>query len=248
MKLSEKGFGIEMEITAKIATLKIPVYEESISYHPRSFAEGKKITGKDGLRAVYLLAKYYFMDLHYGPVDKFIRYIRKRKALEKLTLLPNQTILDVGCGRQAFLGWEIKNKIKKYIGLDLTVPNVTVGNLTLVKTDIFSLKQKLSGQKCDTIVGLAIIEHLENPEKFLKDCYFLLKKSGNLVLTTPPPYTDFLLKLLAKIGVIDKKEIDDHKTYFTVDTLAEVAKNIGFTIESKEKFLFGLNTILVARK
>jgi len=58
--LSENGFGIEIELTAKISKLKIPIHEVSISYSPRSFEEGKKIRAKDGIRALWLIIKFYF--------------------------------------------------------------------------------------------------------------------------------------------------------------------------------------------
>lgn len=60
LSLTEKGFGIETELIAKIALLKLPVTEVSISYKPRSFKEGKKIRAKDGIRAVYLLFFFRF--------------------------------------------------------------------------------------------------------------------------------------------------------------------------------------------
>lgn len=59
IKLREKRFGIEPEITAKIAKIKgICIYEVGISYYGRTYAEGKKITWKDGVRALYCILKY----------------------------------------------------------------------------------------------------------------------------------------------------------------------------------------------
>lgn len=57
--LEEKRFGFEPEITAKIAKLTgIRIYEVGISYRGRSYAEGKKINWKDGVRALYAIIKY----------------------------------------------------------------------------------------------------------------------------------------------------------------------------------------------
>ena len=56
--LNEKGFGIEPEITAKIAKTKCRVYEVGISYFGRSYDEGKKINWKDGLKAIFIIVKY----------------------------------------------------------------------------------------------------------------------------------------------------------------------------------------------
>ena len=56
--LEEDRFGIEPEMTAKIAALGVRVYEVPISYHGRTYAEGKKIGLKDAFRAVYCIVRY----------------------------------------------------------------------------------------------------------------------------------------------------------------------------------------------
>lgn len=56
--LEEDRFGFEPEITVKIAKRQLRVYEVGISYWGRTYAEGKKIGWKDGLRALWCLAKY----------------------------------------------------------------------------------------------------------------------------------------------------------------------------------------------
>lgn len=59
IELQEKRFGFEPEVTAKIARIKnIRIYEVSISYYGRTYAEGKKINWKDGFRAIYCILKY----------------------------------------------------------------------------------------------------------------------------------------------------------------------------------------------
>ena len=58
IKIEQKGFGIEPEITAKIAKKKCRIYEVGISYYGRSYNEGKKINWKDGLKAIYFILRY----------------------------------------------------------------------------------------------------------------------------------------------------------------------------------------------
>jgi len=59
LKLKERRFGFEPEVTAKISRLKdIRIYEVGISYYGRSYNEGKKINWKDGIRAIYCILKY----------------------------------------------------------------------------------------------------------------------------------------------------------------------------------------------
>lgn len=56
--IKEKRFGFEPEITAKVARLNCRIYEVGISYSGRSYKEGKKITWKDGVRALWCILKY----------------------------------------------------------------------------------------------------------------------------------------------------------------------------------------------
>lgn len=58
INLKEKGFGIEPEITAKIAKTKCRVYEVGISYFGRTYGEGKKINWKDGFEALFKIIQY----------------------------------------------------------------------------------------------------------------------------------------------------------------------------------------------
>jgi glycosyltransferase involved in cell wall biosynthesis len=58
IEIEENRFGFEPEITAKIAKLRCRLYEVPISYFGRDYSEGKKITWKDGVSALYCILKY----------------------------------------------------------------------------------------------------------------------------------------------------------------------------------------------
>ena len=58
ISLQENRFGFEPEVTAKIAKKKLRIFEVGISYHGRTYAEGKKINWKDGFAAIYCILKY----------------------------------------------------------------------------------------------------------------------------------------------------------------------------------------------
>ena len=58
LELSQNGFEFCTELTAKLAALGTPIFEVPISYHPRTYADGKKIRVKDGARLAYSLFRY----------------------------------------------------------------------------------------------------------------------------------------------------------------------------------------------
>jgi glycosyltransferase involved in cell wall biosynthesis len=62
LDLRSERFGIEPEITAKIARRGLRVYETSITYHGRNYAEGKKITWRDGLVAIAAIVRFGLFD------------------------------------------------------------------------------------------------------------------------------------------------------------------------------------------
>jgi len=62
IRLRENRFGFEPEFTAKVARARCRIYEVPISYSGRDYSEGKKITWKDGIAAIYFILKYRFFD------------------------------------------------------------------------------------------------------------------------------------------------------------------------------------------
>jgi hypothetical protein len=58
IRIEENRFGFEPEITAKVARKNVRIYEVAISYHGRTYAEGKKIGWKDGISAIRCILKY----------------------------------------------------------------------------------------------------------------------------------------------------------------------------------------------
>jgi hypothetical protein len=57
LELRENGFGIEPEITGRICRQRLRIYELPIAYYGRTYAEGKKITWKDGFKAIWVLVR-----------------------------------------------------------------------------------------------------------------------------------------------------------------------------------------------
>lgn len=62
LHLKAERFGVEPELAVKVAKLGCRVYEVPIAYHGRTYAEGKKITWKDGIAALYYIARFRLFD------------------------------------------------------------------------------------------------------------------------------------------------------------------------------------------
>lgn len=62
LRLKSNRFGIEPELTVKVAKLGCRIYEVPIAYHGRTYAEGKKIGWKDGIAALYYILRFRLFD------------------------------------------------------------------------------------------------------------------------------------------------------------------------------------------
>lgn len=246
IELTEDGFGIEAEISAKVARLGVPIIEVPIRYTPRKFSDGKKIRTRDGIRQIGVLIRYGMFDLQFGLLDRLIRFARTSQ-LRKM-IHPGDTLVDFGCGRQAYIGWKYRTVVDRYIGLDRTIPQLSIENLSFFNCRIDELPQHLPSGSISTIIALALIEHLDDPQPFLSVCLRLLKKGGQLILTTPPPRAKPILELIAALHLIDKREIDDHKHYFSPQELMGILAESGFSEIRTTALLGGWNRAYTARK
>lgn len=96
IQIEEDQFGFEPEVVAKIAQKRLRVYEAGISYRGRTYAEGKKISMKDGWWALYCILKY---NLHTVPIPiQFIFYIFIGGLSAIVNLLCFLGLLRVGVG------------------------------------------------------------------------------------------------------------------------------------------------------
>lgn len=85
IQIQENRFGFEPEIVAKVAHMRLRVYETGISYYGRTYAEGKKIGFRDGLRALYCICHYnahkapwpmqFFLYLFIGGISAVVNYL-----------------------------------------------------------------------------------------------------------------------------------------------------------------------------
>ena len=92
IKLNSNRFGIEPEITAKVARRGYRIYEVPISYYGREYWEGKKINWKDGFSAIWTILKY-------GLFDDTASEPPTYKTLRRLDSLKRYNQLDLGAPR-----------------------------------------------------------------------------------------------------------------------------------------------------
>ncbi len=176
------------------------------------------------------------------PVFRFLRIRETSRFVDA-----GSRVCDIGCGKNYIFLKAIKKKVKNGIGLDKEVEDKEEGNIRLISADIEG-RMPVINMKFNHVTMLAVFEHMKNPEKVLENCYGMLEGGGTLIITTPSIKSRKKLELLARIGLISRKEIFDHKHYFTYDELYGVLEKSGFEIIKMKTFEFGNNILAVGRK
>lgn len=177
-------------------------------------------------------------------LDRFLSDLRANKAIEYVP--ENSVVCDLGCGEGKLLR-KIKDKNKKLIGIDIRTRNRNEGGIKFMNHDLNN-DLPLENDSVDCILSLAILEHLYDYNKNLKECYRVLKDKGILILTTPAPNSKWIIEFLGKLNLLDNELIREHKNYFNIKELEKILVGHGFSQIDSKKFEFGFNNLVVAKK
>jgi len=95
----------------------------------------------------------------------------------------------------------------------------------------------------DSIVILAVIEHIEFDEVFriFEKFKKILNKGGRIFLTTPTKISKPVLEAWAFLGIIDKQNIEEHKHYWSKKEIYDLAEKTGFVVKKFQRFQIGFN-------
>jgi glycosyltransferase involved in cell wall biosynthesis len=198
--LHSDRFGIEPELTTKLAQWNIRLYEVPISYHGRSVAEGKKIGWKDAVSAVWTLVKYRFIDDRFTTHDGYyvLQSMRRARGLNRWILgqfrqYIGQRVLEAGCGIGNFT--ELLLDRERLVCVDndplyVEMADWRLGHLENVRTVKRDLSEPsayadLKAERVDTIVCLNVLEHLAPDEQVLRAYYDLLEPGGHAIILVP---------------------------------------------------------------
>lgn len=155
-------------------------------------------------------------------LDKIIARVRVAKVQKLIN--SEIKLLDLGCGYNGDLINTLSSK-QNAVGMDLSV-NPKMKNLKSGRVD---RKLPFNDASFDVVTALAIIEHVDDPGTMLDEVFRVLKKGGKVVITTPSLMGKLPLEIMARLGLISKTEIDDHKRYYTKNTLYQALVDAGFT-------------------
>lgn len=174
-----------------------------------------------------------------GMLSPLLRRLRFNVARPYL----KRTILDVGCGAGTLAG-EVSSV--HYYGVEVDGLSLDKA-IKMYPMHKFSKSLPDSTEKFDTIISLAVIEHVDSPELFMLDLSKRLKneESARIVITTPHPSMDWIHDVGASIGLFSKHANEEHEELLDRVKLESVGAKAGLHLVLYKRFLFGANQLAV---
>ncbi len=234
-------FGFEPEIVMKSAKRKLRIYEVPISYHGRTYEEGKKIGWRDGLKALGVILKFWLIDDLYA-----VRY--GRGVLNNLTGTPQylswlariirphigDTVLEVGAGIGNISGRLMSRRLLYVAGEKdplhlhalrnrfLRTPNVVVQQIDPERPEDFSQMEGCF----DTVVCLNVLEYVDHDGETVGSLHSVLKDGGVLVVLVP--------RGPGLYGSLDRRL--GHRRRYGVEQMRRLLESQGFDVERVTSF------------
>jgi 2-polyprenyl-3-methyl-5-hydroxy-6-metoxy-1,4-benzoquinol methylase len=186
----------------------------------------------------------------YGLLEPFLAHQRARQANKLIKPSIRQgRILDIGCGSDPYFLAHTLFKEKFAIEqLPVSDPKQDISWFTLDLNDNPNLP--FEDGFFNVVTMLAVVEHL-NPKMMVDlfmECRRVLTPNGMVVLTTPSAWSNRLLRIMARLRLVSKEEIDDHVYGYTLPLIGWYFGAAGFEMEKVNfgYFEFGFNMWAVA--
>ena len=233
-------FGIEPELTVKFARRNARIFETPITYHGRTYEEGKKIGAKDALEALWVILRSRFTSsLYVNPGHSTLDALSFAPRFNRWmadTILPyvGASVLEIGAGmgnmsrhlsphRKVYVATDVSDEYTEHLQhMFRHRPSFCVHKLDATNADDF---RAFEG-RMDTVVCLNVIEHIADDAATLKSIRTLLKPGGRLIVLVPNDPKAY--------GTIDK-EIGHYRRY-TPEHLKALVTDAGYEMEELLKF------------
>jgi SAM-dependent methyltransferase len=238
--IRSERFGIEPEITIKLTQRQARIYEVPISYHGRTYDEGKKIGPKDAVEALFVMLKTRLSRDIYtnaGPetLDALAAAPRfNRWMADTIAPFVGSAVMEIGAGIGNLTRFLVPRRMR-YVATDIDPehlarltgrfqhrPNVEIRFADLAKPECF---EEFEGQM-DSVVCLNVLEHIEEDITGLENIRTVLRPGGKAIILVPQGQEIY--------GTID--EALGHCRRYSEAELTEKMERAGLPVEKMIKF------------
>jgi glycosyltransferase involved in cell wall biosynthesis len=238
--LESSTFDVEPELAIKLAKRGSRIFEVPISYSGRTYREGKKISWKDGVRALWAIFHYAMSSRIYAEDEQGAAILERLNRAPRFTrwmadvIRPymGKRVLEIGAGignmsvhlmpREIYWATDVNSQYLEYLWtLCTTRPYMRVARTDAENAETFPV-----GQSFDTVICLNVVEHIQDDAGALRNVWNILDNGGRAIVLVP-----YGPKLY---GSLD--EVLGHFRRYTQEQLVEVAERAGFRLEKVLKF------------
>jgi len=239
--IRSKGFGIEPELTAKFAKRKLRIFEVPISYHGRTYHEGKKITWHDGWEALWTILKYWVIDDmfegdygHKDLIDMEAAPKYTEWTLQRTRPYVGDQLLEIGSG----IGNNVRILMQytDVIATEIDPVYLEVLRNAYLNTPGVDVREWDANQppppdlpQPDSILCSNVLEHIEDDRQVVRNADHALKPGGRMIFIVPRGQ-NLYSSLDSAIG---------HYRRYDKDQLCGLFEELGYQTEE----LFTLNKI-----
>lgn len=175
----------------------------------------------------------------------------KRQRIGRVRPFIRGDVLEIGCKDGATL--DLGCPIGRYVGVDIDRDSLALARARHPSREFVSKNVEFEPlgyvDAFDTILLIALVEHVLNQRSLLEQCRVALRMGGQLVLTTPTSFgNDFVHRWGARLGLFHKSVHDNHVVIYNKTRLRAAAAMTGLAVVSHRKFQFGCNQIALLQK
>ena len=163
----------------------------------------------------------------------------RKKRIEAVYPHIQGQVLDFGCGVGTLAD---TCDCSAYLGIDSDKESINLAR-RIYPDYHFDYNLPENGE-FDTILGLAVIEHITEPVILLKKLKMMLKPEGRIVLTTPHPSFRWIDDFGSKIGLLSPDK-EEHEQFIGYRYMYELTVKAGLVIREHRRFLLGANQLFV---
>ena len=239
LRLTSDRFGLEPEITARLAHAGARIYEVPISYRGRTYLEGKSIGWRDGVEALWLIFKFKFLDPRAttNPGHLTLESLGTTPGVSKWMLsnfeeFLGDRVLEAGCGSGNLTAHLIDRTRLAVVDIDpahLQSIERRFGhleNVEIFRGDLENLDFYEGLDVYDSVLCVNVLEHLDKPEIALEGFKRILAPDGHALILVPAHQWLFS----------DTDIALEHRQRFTTETVREMLDSMGFEVLSCKEF------------
>jgi 2-polyprenyl-3-methyl-5-hydroxy-6-metoxy-1,4-benzoquinol methylase len=156
-------------------------------------------------------------------------------------------VLDVGCGVGRIIEHLPPSAV--YVGVDSCEPHIEMLRERYPEHDFYTwdLNQGLPAlpQRFDTVLILAVLEHIKDAEGLLEECHRHMEPGGRCVITIPTPFGEKVHAFLERLSLVNPEVEEAHVKVYRLQDLERIAKEAGCEVIKHKRFQLGCNRLFV---